>query len=168
MDSSPWRLSDRYDPALVALADEHYPRQTRGSPQCIAPGAYVALVTADKTAGWVSLRQRYRSDGRADAWINTLFRKTGPGLASEMILDAVAHTRSRWPVVPSAGMFTFIDPGKIRHKRDPGRCYLWAGFRRIAVTPKGLIVLQLVPADMPAARPVPGTTGLLWDAASSF
>jgi hypothetical protein len=53
-------------------------------------------------------------------------------------------------------MITFIDESKVRHKRDPGRCYLRAGFRPVGRTKEAdLLVLQLVPADMPsAAHPI--------------
>jgi hypothetical protein len=40
-------------------------------------------------------------------------------------------------------------------ERDPGRCYLRAGFRQIGVTKAGLIALGLTPEDMPdAAAPL--------------
>jgi len=81
--------------------------------------------------------------------MNTLFRNEGAGLSSQLIREAVAITRGCWPVMPARGMVTFVDPTKVRHKRDPGRCYLRAGFRRVGMTPKGLIVLQLLPQDMP-------------------
>ena len=35
-----------------------------------------------------------------------------------MIRDAVAHTRWKWGDNP-LGMVTFIDPAKVRPKRDP-------------------------------------------------
>jgi len=50
---------------------------------------------------------------------------------------------------PELGMVTFVDPKKTRHKRDPGRCFIKAGFKRVGMTEGGLIALQLLPADMP-------------------
>ena len=52
-------------------------------------------------------------------------------------------------------MITFVDTKKTRRKRDPGRCYLRAGFRNVGFTKGGLVALQLLPADMPAACPAP-------------
>jgi hypothetical protein len=153
MTLSPWRISDRYDPALVALADRHYSRQKPGTPQCIPPGTYVALVCADRTAGWVTSWPLYRQDEWRGAWINTLFRKEGDGLASDMIRAAVAHTRHRFPQVPPLGMVTFVNPRQVRHKRDPGRCYRKAGFRHVGTTPKGLLVFQLLAEEMPPPSP---------------
>jgi hypothetical protein len=47
-------------------------------------------------------------------------------------------------------MVTFIDAGKVRRKRDPGRCFRRAGFVEVGRTiDRGLIALQLTPAAMP-------------------
>lgn len=81
-------------------------------------------------------------------------------LASDMIRLAVAHTRWKWPDVPDLGMVTFVDAGKVRHKRDPGRCYTHAGFRRVGFTKGGLVALQLLPEDMPEALPLPDAMGI--------
>lgn len=78
-----------------------------------------------------------------------------------MIRLAVAHTRWTWPDVPDLGMVTFVDASKVRHKRDPGRCYLKAGFNVAGKTKSGLVALQMVPADMPDPLPLPGPMALL-------
>jgi hypothetical protein len=46
-------------------------------------------------------------------------------------------------------MITFVDPSKVRKKRDPGRCYLRAGFAPAGTTKGGLIALQMIPENMP-------------------
>ena len=74
-----------------------------------------------------------------------------------MIRRAVAHTRYRWPEVPPLGMVTFVDASKVRHKRDPGRCYRKAGFRHVGFTQGGLWAYQMLPGEMPAAECVPGS-----------
>jgi len=87
-----------------------------------------------------------------------LFRRESGPLASEMILEAVACTRWRWPNMPDLGMITFVDASKVRHKRDPGRCYKKAGFKVAGKTKGGLIALQLEPESMPPPRPPMGGT----------
>jgi len=78
-----------------------------------------------------------------------------------MITEAVAATRWYWPDVPPQGMVTFIDPAKVRHKRDYGRCYLRAGFTRCGTTKAGLLAFQILPPDMPEpAMPLVGSLGL--------
>ena len=46
-------------------------------------------------------------------------------------------------------MVTFVDADKVRSKRDPGRCYLRAGFRRVGETQGGLLAFQMAPHEMP-------------------
>lgn len=46
-------------------------------------------------------------------------------------------------------MITFVDPDKVRHKRDPGRCFLKAGFVHVGETKGGLLAFQLLPDSMP-------------------
>jgi hypothetical protein len=93
------------------------------------------------------------------AWVNSLFRNEGAGLSSALIREAVAATRSIWRDVPTLGLVTFVDAEKTRRKRDPGRCYRRAGFRCVGETKGGLVALQLLPEDMPAARsPLPRST----------
>lgn len=46
-------------------------------------------------------------------------------------------------------MITFVDKDKTRKKRDPGRCFLRAGFKNVGETKGGLVALQLLPQDMP-------------------
>ena len=70
--------------------------------------------------------------------------------------DLVAATRATFGEPPVLGMVTFVDAGKVRRKRDPGRCYLRAGFVQVGRTVGGLVVLQLLPAAMPVAcAPLP-------------
>ena len=156
---TPWRLSDRFDPAALPLADAHYNRRKIGSPQFVPPGRCLVLLTGDRTALWVTSWPfpQFVRHAWPGAWVNSLFRKEGDGLASDMIRHAVAHTRDRWPVVPPLGMVTFVDAAKVRRKRDPGRCYRKAGFRHVGFTQGGLWAYQMLPADMPAAERVPGS-----------
>ncbi len=166
MTASPWRRSDRADPAAARLADRHYNRQKPGSPQFVPPGRCLVLLTEDRSAVWVTswpLAEYVRHDW-GGAWVNSLFRREGgPYLASDLIRAAVAHTRAEWPDVPDLGMVTFIDPGKTRRKRDPGRCYRKAGFHVAGQTKSGLVALQLLPAAMPDPEPVPSDQLALWD-----
>ncbi|MBO0887481.1 hypothetical protein J2P12_00110 [Candidatus Bathyarchaeota archaeon] len=89
----------------------------------------------------------------AGAWINTAFRREGGPLASKLIREAVAASRWYYGDPPELGMVTFIDAEKVRHKRDPGRCYVKAGFTRLdKLTKGGLIVMQMLPGSMPSAE----------------
>jgi hypothetical protein len=154
-----WRVSHRASPEAVRIADRHYNRQKPGSPQFVPPGRCLVLM-ADG-ALWVTSWPfaEYVKHRWAGAWVNSLFRKEVPGVASEYIREAVAATRAFWGDPPPLGMVTFVDAGKVRHKRDPGRSYVKAGFRRVGYTEGGLVALQLLPADMPEPDAPKG-----WDA----
>lgn len=149
-------MSHRADPEAVSIADRHYNRQKIGSPQFVPPGRCIVLKSLCGNALWVSSWPfaQYVKHAWAGAWVNSLFRNEGAGLSSELIREAVAATRAQWEP-PSLGMVTFVDADKTRHKRDPGRCYIKAGFKRVGLTKGGLVALQLLPEAMPA-RELPG------------
>lgn len=148
-----WRMSHRADPAACAIADRHYNRQKPGTPQFVPPGRCLVLI-AD-VALWVTSWPfaEWVKHAWAGAWVNSLFRRESGPLASEMIRDAVAATRWVWQDTPALGLVTFVDATKTRRKRDPGRCYLRAGFVRDGETKGGLVALRLRPEDMPDPSP---------------
>ena len=110
------------------------------------------LLTADADALWVTSWPfaEYVRHAWPGAWVNSLFRNESAHLSSELIREAIAVTLWEWPDPPDLGMVTFVDAGKVRRKRDPGRCYLRAGFERVGETKGGLVALQLLPDAMPA------------------
>jgi hypothetical protein len=157
-----WRLSDRADAEARVLADAHYNRQKPGTPQFVPPGRCLVLkcpgafwVTSWPFAEWVKHEW-------AGAWVCSAFRREAEceHLASDLVRDAVAATRARFGEPPPLGMITFVDAGKVRRKRDPGRCYLKAGFVRVGATKGGLVALQLLPDAMPEAAPAQGRAPL--------
>lgn len=147
-----WQLSWRADPVARRLADRHYNRQAIGAAQFVPPGACIVLRTEAGDAAWITSwpLAEYVQHEWAGAWVNSLFRNENPAnLSSSLILEAVAATLSLWPESPSLGMVTFVDAGKVRRKRDPGRCYRRAGFRHVGFTKGGLWAFQLLPEAMP-------------------
>lgn len=163
-----WHLSWCADPRLAALADRHYSRKTVGSAQFAPPGPKVCLITESGDAGWVTwCTQHPDAEWLRDAWCCSFFRNEGPALSSDLILEAVAATGAAWGEAPAGGMVTMIDAGKVRRKRDPGRCFLRAGFVRLPFVTKdrGLVILHLAPERFPlAAQPVGFQSELEWAA----
>ena len=167
-----WSLSFRADPAAAAVADRHYNRQKVGSPQFVPPGRCLVL-TAPGPCLWVTSWPfgeyvRHRWPG---AWVCSAFRREGgPMHASDLIREAVAATRWRWPDVPALGMVTFIDRDKVRPTKVRGRdvwgwTYLRAGFEQDGETAGGLLALRLSPDRMPAASPPVGAALRMFEAA---
>jgi hypothetical protein len=145
-----WAESYRADPLGAALADRHYNRQKVGAKQFVPPGKCFVL-RAGILAVWVTSwpKAKFVQHQWAGAWVNSLFRNEGAGLSSDLIVEAVARTRGEWPNVPALGIVSFVDASKVRHKRDPGRCYLRAGWTLVGTTKGGLLAFQQLPADMP-------------------
>lgn len=158
-----WRLSDRCDPVARALADRHYNRQSVGADNFVPPGR--CLVLTAPNAFWVTSwpLAEYTKHAWAGAWICSAFRNEGTLLSSELIRQAVAATRWRWPNVPDLGMITFVDTAKVKAKRDPGYCYLKAGFVRVGETKvHHLPTFQLLPAAMPPPEQPHGSQASLF------
>lgn len=162
--TQPWHLSNRADPRALPIADRHYNRQKIGSPQFVPPGTCLVLLTENAESVWVTSwpKPEYVKHAWAGAMVNSLFRRESGPLASDLIRAACAATRAKWPDLPPLGMVSFIDPNKTRRKRDPGRCYVKAGFRRVGYTKGGLVVVQLLPADFPDAVEAQGTQAALF------
>ena len=158
-----WSQSYRADPMGAALADRHYSRKTPGAYQFAPPGR--ALVLVAERAVWVSVFPRGEFNHHAwapDAMVCTLFRNEGAHLSSDLVRDALAATRWRWPEVPETGLVTFIDPRKVKPKAHPGYCFRVVGFKEIGRTKKGLIVLGIGLEDFPDPNaPLNSTADLL-------
>ena len=163
-----WEQSWRTDPRARVLADRHYNRQSIGAANFVPPGRCMVLYAenAGGKAFWVTSWPfaEYVKHAWAGAWVCSAFRNEGAGLSSELIIEGVAATLWRWEP-PELGMITFVDPTKVRKKRDVGRCYRKAGFKEVGKTKtNGLIALQLLPKDMPEAEAPKGATLYLFDA----
>jgi len=149
-----WREVTRWDNATREIADRHYNRQKVGARQFVPPGRCLVLhaETASGRAFWITSWPfaQYVRHAWPGAWVCSAFRNEGAGLSSELIRAAVRATCWRWPDVPDLGMITFVDASKVRRKRDPGRCFLRAGFEHVGETQGGLVALQLRCEQMPA------------------
>jgi len=140
-----WRLSHRCDRMARPLADRHYNRQSPGHPNIAPPGACLVLLTETRDAYWITSAPlaEYVKHDWPGAWVCSAFRNEGAGLSSEMVRSAVAATRAVLGEAPPRGFVTFVDPEQTRRKRDPGRCFVRAGFFRTGRTKGGLVALRM-------------------------
>lgn len=149
-----WKRSYKADQVARKIADRHYNRQKPGTPQFVPPGRCLVLLGDLNDALWVTSWQwpQYVKHDWPGAWINSLFRNESDQLSSELIRQAVAVTRWKFKEEPppDPGMVTFVDSSKVRKKKDPGWCYICAGFKRVGKTKGGLIALQMLPEEMPS------------------
>lgn len=138
-----WRKVAHDDPRARALADRHYSRQTVGALDFTPPGRKLVLLGEDSAAVWAAVENLDRV-GRTQ-WRVTIFRNEGQRLSSELVREATEITKAYWlrqyHVAPLAPLCTEVDPRKVKRKRDPGRCFVRAGWLRCGVTTKGLVRL---------------------------
>lgn len=72
-----------------------------------------------------------------------VFRNEGPSLSSDLIRWAQAIAWDRWP---KQRLYTYVNSRRIRPKRDPGRCFLKAGWRYCGITKEQkLHILEVYP-----------------------
>lgn len=149
-----WWLSHRADDRTRRIADRHYNRQKIGTPQFVPPGRCLVLVTQAASAFWITSWPfgEYVKHRWPGAWVCSAFRNESPVLSSALIREAVAATLWRYGAAPDIGMVTFVNREKVRAKRDPGYCFLMAGFERDGETEGGLVALRLPPSGMPPAE----------------
>ena len=141
-----WQLRHRADTCCLKLANRHYNRQTHDSPQFAPPGRCVVLFaeTPGGCALWVTSHQKFTLHRWGGAWVCSVFRNEGAGLSSALIVSALAATRAIWGEPPEIGCITFVNPGKVKPKKNPGFCFLAAGFQDAGRTKvNNLIALQL-------------------------
>lgn len=149
-DGGAWHWVKRSDERARALVDgetvgkpPHYSRQTPGADEFMSNGKTLVLMTDDGLAVWGAIENMDPAGKRR--WRVSIFRNKGPRVSSELVAEATDRTfdywRNHYRCIPSVPLQTEVDPTKVRRKRDPGRCFLRAGWRRIGVV-NGLVVLQ--------------------------
>lgn len=113
----------KFDAESAMFSDNHYSRQTPGSPQFMPPGKTLVLRNwvGSVLFGW--LWQEIRDDGQR-GYNCCIFRNESPRLASEIILEAEEFAFKEWG--PNR-LFTYIDPTQTRPiYRRSERCVGWS------------------------------------------
>ena len=129
-----WRKVTKFNAAACRLADRHYSRRNVGAHQFMPPGQTIILLLEDFHAlfGW--WRPHPNSGLRAmnglDGWTCTIFRNESPVRSSELILGAEAELYRYADGCGPDGLLTYVWDRKVR-SRNPGYCFLCAGWRRI-------------------------------------
>jgi hypothetical protein len=77
-----------------------------------------------------------RMDGQT-GYNCSIFRNESTRLSSEIILEAESLAERKWG---SNRFYTYVDGRKIK-SRNPGFCFLKAGWRRIGYSKSGLLLL---------------------------
>lgn len=134
-----WARTTKGDPIVCQLADRHYPRRKQGARQTGQNGRQLTLRTPAGDAFWITNWPKHVLHAFGATWTCSKFRNEAPDryLSSDLIREAMAATRAHFGAPPVDGFLTFVDASAVRPKRDPGRCFIRAGFEVIGRTAGG-------------------------------
>jgi hypothetical protein len=138
--SDHWWLTTSHDPIAIALAHRHYsftPKPEHYRKGILPPCERFVFVTDAGDALFAWTYQQIRDDEQEGVCCS-IFRNEGTVLSSDLIREADAIADQRWP---GERRFTFVDPARV-HSRNPGYCFLRAGWRRCGRTRRGLHILE--------------------------
>lgn len=143
-ESGPWIPIRDGNPTGMSIFMRHYTaRDRRKVFQFVGPGEKLVLITQDARALFVW--RKFISDAGETGVNCAVFRNEGAGLSSDLIRAADSVAAQRWP---NERLYTYVDPSRVRHKRDPGRCFLKAGYRRCGTTKSGKLVFEKLPDNL--------------------
>jgi hypothetical protein len=137
-----WWLTKDGDKDCLKLYERHYSAYRyvdgRKRSQFVGPGETIVLRTWEADALFV---WRTFIDDSGQQGVNcAVFRNESRHQSSELIRQADAVADCAWPGLRH---YTYVNAAKLR-SRNPGFCFMAAGWRRCGRTKNGLIVLELV------------------------
>ncbi len=145
-----WIPVTKFDPRVVALYNRHYSarplihaasvRRQRG---ILSPGESLTLltVTCDALFAW---RKGIDDCIPPQTGVNcAVFRNESSILSSELVKEADYLAWQKWP---GERLYTYVNVDKVRHKRDPGRCFIKAGWKVCGKSKGGLVILEILPS----------------------
>lgn len=125
-----WREVSKCDRFAISFAAPHYSIAKPLSAELGPPGQKIVLFGEDCRALWGSHRPApWAKLKRMDGFKGHscfIFRNDGGPQSSGIIREAVAITAMEWNLAP---FITYVAIDKVKRKRDPGRCFIKAGFR---------------------------------------
>jgi hypothetical protein len=145
-----WWLTKDGDASCLALWERHYSSRLKRGPrrhtQFVGPGEKVVLRTQRGDALFVWRRFiddciDERTGGRQHGVNCAVFRNESAHRSSELIRQADAIADCLWP---GCRHYTYVSPAHVR-SRNPGFCFIAAGWSRCGRTKGGLIVLEKLP-----------------------
>lgn len=104
----------------------------------VGPGQKMVLLTPEHDALFVWRKFIDKCPGQHG--VNcAVFRNESSQVASALILAAEQIAWRRWP---GERLYTYVNTGKIRRSRTPGRCFLKAGWSYCGITQGKLLILE--------------------------
>jgi hypothetical protein len=147
-----WYITKDGDKTLLMLYERHYScyqyKDGRMRVQFVGPGECIVLRTDNGDAGFVW--RKFIDDSGQQGVNCAFFRNESRHLSSELIRQADAIADAVWP---NQRHYTYVNPQKVRRKRDFGRCFLRAGWRHCGMTKSGKLVLERISSAAKGGEP---------------
>ena len=142
-----WWLTKDGDVDCLAFFERHYSaRKRRRLAQFVGPGQKRVLRTMPEVSALFAWR-KFKDDcidertGEQQQGVNcAIFRNESDWRSSDLIRQADAIADYIWP---DRRHYTYVDPSRVA-SRNPGYCFLCAGWVRCGVTKGGLLVFERV------------------------
>ena len=134
-----WIVGQDGEPELYAMYRRHYSARKNIRPKIklfAGPGQHIVLTLPDRSALFV---WRKFIDASGQQGINcSIFRNESELLSSDLIREADAIADFCWP---GERHYTYVRASAIK-SRNPGWCFICAGWQRCGYTKAGLFILE--------------------------
>ena len=138
-----WWLTKDGDLDCLEMYERHYSayeyKDGRERKLFVGPGEKVFLRTKGGDAFFVW--RKFIDDSGQDGINCAAFRNESRHLSSELIRQADAIADCLWP---DCRHYTYVNSEKVR-SRNPGFCFIAAGWQQCGKTKSGLVVLERLP-----------------------
>ena len=140
-----WIVGQDGEPELRAIYERHYSchhyADGRTPAKFAGPGEQVVLTTPCRNALFVWKKFRDAIEPPQEGICCAVFRNEGAGLASDLIREADAIADFCWP---GERHYTTVRPSAVA-SRNPGWCFICAGWARCGVSKGGLLIFAREP-----------------------
>jgi hypothetical protein len=144
-----WWLTKDGDRTVLQMYERHYSayryKDGRKRGQFVGPGEKVVLRTLEGDAcfAW----RNFIDDSGQDGINCAIFRNESPLQSSLLIRQADAIADFIWP---DRRHYTYVNPQAVR-SRNPGFCFIKAGWKRCGRTKGGLLILERIAVSVPGS-----------------
>jgi hypothetical protein len=138
-----WIVGQDAEPELREMHCLHYSKyhykDGRTPQKFVGPGEYIVLTTPTRTALFVW--RKFRDDSGQWGINCSIFRNQSGIRSSDLIGEADAIADFCWP---GARHYTYVRASAVK-SRNPGWCFICAGWHRVGTTKSGLVILARCP-----------------------
>jgi len=135
-----WIVAQDAEPELRALYDRHYSsrkyKDGRKPKKFVGPGEHIVLTLPNRRALFVW--RKFKDDSGQNGINCSVFRNESKILSSNLIREADTIADFCWP---SERHYTYVRASSIA-SRNPGWCFICAGWNRCGYTKAGLHILE--------------------------